>query len=83
MNKFTLVLNGVLKSGGEWFALATKQVEHEAGLTRSDIDDVVAQFMDIIKTSYREGTDGYITFGDAAINIQSFAALSFDIHEYQ
>lgn len=83
MSKFTLVLNGVLKSGGEWFALATKQVEHEASLARSDIDDVVAQFMDIIKTSYREGTDGYITFGDTVINIQSFAALSFDVHEYQ
>jgi hypothetical protein len=82
MSKFTMVLNGVLKSGGGWFALATKQVQ-EDGLQRSDIDDVVAQFMNIIKTAYREGTDGYITFGDAAINIQSFAALSFDIHEYQ
>lgn len=82
MSKFTLVLNGVLKSGGGWFALATKQVQ-EDGLQRSDIDDVVRQFMDIIKTSYREGTDGYITFGDAAINIQSFAALGFDVHEYE
>lgn len=82
MSKFTMVLNGVLKSGGGWFTLATKQVE-EDGLSRSDIDDVVAQFMNIIKTAYSEGTDGYITFDDAAINIQSFAALSFDVREYE
>lgn len=82
MSKFTLVLNGVLKSGGGWFVLATKQVQEE-GLLRSDVDDMIGQLMDIVKNSYRHGTDGYITFVDATINIQSFAALSVDIHEYQ
>lgn len=81
--QFMLVLNGVLKTGGQWFEIGRMTVTDEDTLVRSEVDDLVEQFKQVIGTSYRDGKDGYITLRSTIINIQSFAALSFDVHEYQ
>jgi hypothetical protein len=72
-----IVIKGVVKQTSTWVEIV--EVEAEETATLAECNEGVQEIRNLIARSFKSGNDGYMTFGDVVINIQSFAAIGISI----
>lgn len=74
-----LVITGIVKNTSAWVEIV--QVDADESTTLEQINKGVKEIQDLVGQAFKSGNDGYMTFGDVVISIQSFAALSVVVKE--
>jgi hypothetical protein len=71
------VVKGIVKDTSSWVELT--KIETEENATDEQLENGANEFRNLVAHAFKSGNSGYMTVGNAVINIQSFAAISISI----
>lgn len=72
-----LVLRGIVKDTSTWIDISEAEVLETA--TIEELNEGAEEIREMIAQSFKAGTNGYLKFGDAVINMQAFAVIAVEV----